>query len=49
MEIIEEIKEKKRVVIINKNDLPLKISLEDVKKNLQEDPIVSISALKTKA
>jgi tRNA modification GTPase len=48
IEIFKETKEKKRVVIINKNDLPLRISLEDVKKNLQGDPIVSISALKNK-
>ncbi len=48
MEIIKETEEKKRVVIINKNDLPLKISLEDVKKRLQRDPIVSISALKNR-
>ena len=48
MEIFKETKEKKRVVIINKNDLPLRISLEDVKKYLQGDPIVSISALKNK-
>ncbi len=48
MEIFRETKEKKKVVIINKNDLTLRISLEDVKKNLQGDPIVSISALKNK-
>ncbi len=48
IEIIKETKEKKRVVIINKNDLTLRISLEDVKKHLQGDPIVSISALKNK-
>jgi tRNA modification GTPase len=35
-------------VIINKNDLTLRISLEDVKKHLQGNPIVSISALKNK-
>ncbi len=48
IEIIKETKEKKRVVIINKNDLTLRISLENVKKHLQGDPIVSISALKNK-
>jgi len=31
---------------INKNDLLSKISLEDVKRRFQKDPIVSISALK---
>jgi len=45
-EIFEEIKGKKKVVAVNKNDLPLEISLEDVKRLLPEDPIISISALK---
>jgi tRNA modification GTPase len=45
-EIFEETKGKKRVVAINKNDLPLKISLEEVKRLLPEDPIISLSALK---
>jgi tRNA modification GTPase len=45
-EIFKEIKGKKRVVIINKNDLPLRISLEDVKSRFKNDPIVLISALK---
>jgi len=45
LEIILEIKEKK-VVIINKKDLPLKLSLEEIKKRFPEDPLVSISALK---
>jgi tRNA modification GTPase len=48
IEIFNEIKEKKKVVAINKNDLPLKVSLEDVKRRFQEDPLVSISALKNK-
>ena len=46
MEIFEEIKGKKRVVAINKIDLPLEISLEDLKNRFQESPIVLISALK---
>jgi tRNA modification GTPase len=46
LEIFEEIKGKKKVVIINKNDLPIKISLEEVKERFLEDPIVSISALR---
>jgi len=45
-EIFEEIKGKKRVVVVNKKDLPLKISQEDVKRLFPEDPIISISALK---
>ena len=47
-EIVKEIHGKKKVVTINKNDLPLKISLEDVKRLFPEDPIISISALKNK-
>lgn len=46
LEIILEIKEKKKVVIINKKDLPPKVSLEEIKKRFPEDPLVSISALK---
>ncbi len=45
-DILEEIKGKKKVFILNKNDLPLKISLEEVKRFFPEDPIISISALK---
>jgi tRNA modification GTPase len=46
MEIFEETKGKKKVVIVNKNDLPLKISLEEVKGRFQGEPVVSISALR---
>jgi tRNA modification GTPase len=46
LEIFEDIKEKKKVVILNKNDLPLKIEFEEIKKSFHQDPIVSISALK---
>jgi len=45
-EIFEEIREKKKVVIINKKDLTLKLPIEDVRMQCQEDPIVSISCLK---
>ncbi len=45
-EIFEEIKGKKRVVVVNKKDLPLEISQEDVRRLFPEDPIISISALK---
>jgi tRNA modification GTPase len=45
-EIFGEINGKKRVVIINKNDLPLEVSHEEVKNRFDNDPIVSISALK---
>ena len=46
MEIFEEIKEKKKVVALNKKDLPLKISLEDVESRFQENPVISISCLR---
>jgi tRNA modification GTPase len=46
LEIILEIKEKKKIVIINKKDLPLELSLEEIKKRFPEDPLVSISAFK---
>jgi tRNA modification GTPase len=46
LEIFAETKGKKKVVIINKNDLPLQISLEEVKGRFLADPIVSISALR---
>jgi len=46
MEIFEEIKEKKKVVALNKKDLPLKISIEDVESRFQENPIISISCLR---
>jgi tRNA modification GTPase len=45
-EIFREIKGKKKVVAINKSDLPLKIPLKKVEKRFQEDPIIQISALK---
>jgi tRNA modification GTPase len=45
-EIFEEIKGKKRVVAVNKKDLPLEIPQGDVKRLFPEDPIISISALK---
>jgi tRNA modification GTPase len=46
LEIFEEVKEKKRVVVMNKKDLPSVISLKEMKDRFQEDPIISISALK---
>jgi tRNA modification GTPase len=46
LEIFEDIKEKKKVVILNKNDLPLKIDFEGIKKRFHQDSTVSISALK---
>jgi tRNA modification GTPase len=45
-EIFEEVKGKRRVVIMNKQDLPQKISIAEVKNRFMDDPMVSISALK---
>jgi tRNA modification GTPase len=45
-EILEEIRGRKMVVIINKQDLPLKIPVEDVRRQFHEEPMVSISCLK---
>ncbi|MGQ9645720.1 MAG: tRNA uridine-5-carboxymethylaminomethyl(34) synthesis GTPase MnmE [Thermodesulfobacteriota bacterium] len=46
LEIFKEVREKKKVVVMNKNDLPSKVSVEEIRGRFQEDPIVSISALK---
>jgi tRNA modification GTPase len=46
LEISREIEKKKRVIVINKKDLPLVISVDDVKGRFPGDPIVLISALK---
>jgi tRNA modification GTPase len=46
LEIFEEVKEKKKVVVINKKDLRSMILLKEVKDRFQGDPIISISALK---
>jgi tRNA modification GTPase len=45
-DIFEEIKGKKRVVAVNKKDLPSEVSQGDVRKLFPEDPIILISALK---
>jgi tRNA modification GTPase len=45
-EIFREIKGKKKVVAINKNDLPLKIPLKQLERRFQRDPVIRISALK---
>ncbi len=44
-EIFGEIEGKKRVVIVNKNDLPQRISLKEVAGRFKNEPVVSISAL----
>ncbi len=47
-EIIDEVREKKRVVAVNKRDLPLKISMEQVQEALPDTRVVEISALKNR-
>ncbi len=44
--IFEEVEGKKKVVVVNKHDLPLKIPFGEVKGRSPESPVVSISALK---
>jgi len=45
-EIFAEIEGKKKVIAMNKNDLPPGTSLEEVKILFPEDPVISISALR---
>ena len=45
-EIFAEIKGKKKVIAMNKNDLPPMTSLEEVKVLFPKDPVISISALR---
>ncbi|MCX8117801.1 MAG: tRNA uridine-5-carboxymethylaminomethyl(34) synthesis GTPase MnmE [Desulfobacterota bacterium] len=45
-EIAAEIEGKKKVVVLNKRDLPMRVSMEALKNRFPHDPIVSISALK---
>ncbi len=45
-EIFREVNGKKKVVIINKNDLPLRISFEEMKNRFKNDSVVLISALR---
>jgi tRNA modification GTPase len=44
--IFKDVKTKKKVVILNKNDLPQQVELEEIRKRFLQDPVVSISALK---
>jgi tRNA modification GTPase len=46
LEIFKEIQGKKKVVIINKIDLPQGLCVEEVRRRFQKDPVLSISALK---
>ncbi|MCK5554494.1 MAG: tRNA uridine-5-carboxymethylaminomethyl(34) synthesis GTPase MnmE [Deltaproteobacteria bacterium] len=45
-EIIDEVKEKKKVVAVNKKDLPMKTPAEQVQAFLHDTKVVEISALK---
>jgi tRNA modification GTPase len=44
-EIFEEVKGKRKVIVINKNDLPLLVSQGEIEELFPGDPMVSISAL----
>jgi tRNA modification GTPase len=46
VEIFGEIEGKKKVVVLNKIDLPLRISIKELKGRFEADPIVAISALR---
>jgi tRNA modification GTPase len=46
IEIFKEIEGKKKVIAINKVDLPIRVSVKELKSRFGEDPIISISALK---
>ena len=45
-EIFQEVKDKKKVIAINKKDLPLGIPVSSIREQFPKDPIVFISALK---
>lgn len=45
-EIAKEVEDKKKVVVLNKRDLPQMVMYEEIKKKFPTDPVVSISALK---
>jgi tRNA modification GTPase len=46
LEIFDEVKGKKKVVVVNKKDLPQMIPPKEMEDRFQRDPIISISALK---
>ena len=45
VEIVEEVKDKKKVFVLNKIDLPEMILLDEIRERFKGDPIVSISAM----
>jgi tRNA modification GTPase len=44
-EIFGEVSGKRKVIVVNKKDLPEKLSMEDIRSIFRFDPIVSVSAL----
>ncbi len=44
-EIFEEVREKRKVIVLNKNDLPQVMNVDEVKNRFINDPMVSASAL----
>lgn len=46
LDILEQVRSKKTVVAVNKNDLPPRVSPADLKRQIPDAPVVSISALR---
>ena len=47
VEILCEVETRKKVIVVNKRDLPLSISMDQIKKLSEKDPVVFISALES--
>lgn len=45
LDILPQVRDKKTVVAINKNDLPQRISIKDLQSQIPDAPLISISAL----
>jgi tRNA modification GTPase len=45
LDILPQVREKKTVVAINKNDLPQRLNLQDLAEKMPQTPLISISAL----
>ena len=46
LEIIRKVERRKKIVVLNKTDLPPRITLEDLRERFDDTPIVRISALR---
>jgi tRNA modification GTPase len=46
LEIFDEVVGKKKVIVVNKKDLPGRISLDDIRSRFQSDGVILVSALK---